>query len=506
MRHVIGPTDQIVVVGAGLAGLSAALYLAGRGKQVTVVEREQVPGGRAARADIAGHRLDLGPTVLTMPDLIDDAFAAVGAQTDDHIRLVPIDPAYRAHFADGRALEVHTGAEPMAAAITDFAGAREAAGYRRLRQWLTDLYRAEFDDFIAADFDSPAALLKPATARLVRAGALRRWDRAVADHLHDPDVRRLFTFQSLYAGVAPQRALAAYAVIAYMDTIGGVFFPVGGMRALPDAMAAAAARAGVQFHYGDAVAAVRRRGPRVESVTTTGGQQIACDALVLTTELHRTYALLGHRSHRPIRPVAAPSAVVLHLSCAPAANLAHHTLLFGRAWEQTFDDILTTGRPMRDPSLLLTRPTATDPALAPPGRDLVSILAPAPNLARAPIDWDREAPAYAAELLTTVNQRLPAPLTDIEILRTITPADWARQDMLAGSPFALAHTMSQTGPLRPANMIRGLDNVVLAGGSTVPGVGIPPVLISGRLAADRITGTAPRTAEPLTQRSRRPTP
>jgi phytoene desaturase len=190
---------------------------------------------------------------------------------------------------------------------------------------------------------------------------------------------------------------------------------------------------------------------------------------------------------------------VVHLGSDPAPHLAHHSLLFGRAWRQTFDDILTHGQPMRDPSLLVTRPTATDTLLAPPGRELLSILAPAPNLERAPIDWDRLGPAYADELVATVNQRLPTPLTGVDILHVITPADWARQGMRAGSPFALAHTLSQTGPLRPANMIRGLDNVVLAGSSTVPGVGVPPVLISGRLAADRITGSpaTDRAAAPM---------
>ncbi|MGW1737928.1 phytoene desaturase family protein [Nocardia sp. NPDC001965] len=489
MRRVEGRCDHVVVIGAGLAGLSAAMHLAGRGLTVTVVERGPVPGGRAARADIGDYRLDLGPTVLTMPDLIDEVFAAAGANTDDHLRLVPIDPAYRAHFADGRELDLHTGPEPMVEAITDFAGAREADGYLKLRKWLIRLYRTEFDRFVATNIDSPISLVTPAAGRLVTEGGLRRWDRAVADHLHDPDVRRLFTFQSLYAGVSPQHALAAYAVIAYMDTVGGVFFPLGGMRALPDALAAAATAAGVNFHYRTTAASTRRSGSRITAVTTADSRDIDCDAVVVTTELHDAYELIGRRPHRPQRHIAAPSAVVVHLSSDPAPELAHHSLLFGHAWRQTFDDVLTRGRPMQDPSLLLTRPTATDSSLAPRGRDLLSILAPAPNLARARIDWDRLGPAYADELLATVNRRLPAPLTGVDILRVTTPADWARQGLLAGSPFALAHTVSQTGPLRPANMIRGVDNAVLAGGSTVPGVGIPPVLISGRLAADRITGT-----------------
>ncbi len=491
MRTTTGRSDHVVVVGAGLAGLSAALHLAGRGRKVTVLERDSVPGGRAGRADVDGYRLDTGPTVLTMPHLVEEAFAAVGQDMRGRLSLVPVDPAYRAHFADGRQLEVHSDGDRMAAAITDFAGAGQAAGYRRLRAWLTRLYHAELDSFIAANFDSPLSALSPALAKLATMGGFRRWDRAVAAHITDPDLRRLFTFQSLYAGVAPSRAIAAYAVIAYMDTIAGVWFPRGGMRALPDALASAARDAGVVMRYGAATASLERTGSRVSSVVTVTGERIPCDAVVLTTELSESYRLAGHSPRRPLRPTAAPSAVVLHVGCAAMPGAAHHHLLFGRAWEDAFADIISRGRVMADPSLLLTRPTAGDPALAPPGRDLLYILAPVPNLVRGQINWDRFGPRYAAEILDTVRDRLPVPLSDPRLLHITTPADWARRGMLAGSPFALAHTVTQTGPFRPANMIRGLANVVLAGGSTVPGVGIPPVLLSGRLAADRITGPVP---------------
>ncbi|WP_067898244.1 phytoene desaturase family protein [Nocardia vaccinii] len=498
MRTITGRSDHIVVIGAGLAGLSAALHLAGRGRAVTVLEREPVPGGRAGRADVRGYHLDTGPTVLTMPDLIEEVFAAVGENMGDRLSLEPVEPAYRAHFADGRQLDVHTDAERMAAAITEFTGAEQAAGYRRLRAWLTRLYRCEFDDFIATNFDTPLSMLTPALGRLTALGGFRRWDRAVAAHITDPDLRRVFTFQSLYAGVAPARAMAAYAVIAYMDTIGGVWFPRGGMRALPDAFSAAATTAGVRIHYETTVTGMDRTGSRIDAVVTDAGDRVPCDAVVCTTDLPETYRLLRHRSRRPLRPTAAPSAVVVHMGCASAPEVAHHSLLFGRAWDEAFGDIMTGGRVMTDPSLLVTRSTAGDAALAPPGRDLLYVLAPVPNLARGRINWDRFGPAYAEEMLTAVNDRLPTPVSDPEVLRITTPADWARRGMLAGSPFALAHTFAQTGPFRPANMIRGLDNAVLAGGCTVPGVGIPPVLISGRLAADRITG--PSASSPVVGR------
>ncbi|BBY11385.1 phytoene desaturase family protein [Mycobacterium marseillense] len=499
MRTIEGRADHVVVIGAGLAGLSAALHLAGRDRAVTVVEREPWPGGRAGRLDIDGYRIDTGPTVLTMPDIIDETFAAVGETRSDRLELLAVDPAYRAVFADGSALDVHSDADRMANAIVEFAGSGQAAGYRRLREWLTRLYRTEFDGFIGANFDSPLSLLTPQLARLTAIGGFRKWDRMVKRHISDPRLQRIFTFQSLYAGVAPRDALAVYAVIAYMDTISGVVFPRGGVRALPDALAAAAADAGVRFCYGATVTALEQSGGRVTAVRTEQTGRISCDAVVLTTELPQTYALLGRTPRRPVRLRASPSAVVAHLGCpAVAPDTAHHTILFGGAWDQTFTDIIRDGRVMADPSLLVTRPTAGDPALAPEGRDLLYVLAPAPNLERGSIDWSRAGGAYTEGLIAHVADRLlPGLRDDATVLDVVTPADWARQGMAAGSPFALAHTFGQTGPFRPANMVRGVDNAVLAGSSTVPGVGVPTTLISGRLAADRVTGAAERSTTHL---------
>ncbi|MFD9244268.1 phytoene desaturase family protein, partial [Streptomyces sp. NPDC059556] len=249
MKALPGRTDHIVVVGAGLAGLSAALHLLGAGRRVTVVERDAQAGGRAGRMDRGGYLMDTGPTVLTMPDLLAETFAAVGARMRDHVELVALHPAYRAQFADGSRLDVHTDAEAMAAEVERFAGAREAAGYRRLRRWLTDLYALQSRRFIDANFDSPWQLLHPDLARLALAGGFGPLDRAIGRFLGDERLRRVFSFQSLYAGVAPSRALAAYAVIAYMDTVAGVYFPRGGMHAVPAAIARVSAAAVAEISF-----------------------------------------------------------------------------------------------------------------------------------------------------------------------------------------------------------------------------------------------------------------
>ncbi|OXM63513.1 phytoene desaturase family protein [Amycolatopsis vastitatis] len=488
MKTVPGPSDRVVVVGAGLAGLAAAVHLAGRGREVTVLERDPGPGGRAGRVERDGYLLDTGPTVLTMPSILRDTFAAVGAELTAELPLTRLDPAYVAQFADGSTLPVHTDADAMTDAVREFAGPAEAAGYTRLRDWLTKLYHAEFGRFVDANIDSPLGMLRPELARLVALGGFRRLDGKVGRFLADERLKRVFTFQALYAGESPMRALALYAVISYMDTVGGVYFPAGGIAALPRALERVAAGAGVKFGYGDAVHALERRGARVTAVRTASGARYPCDAVVLTTELPESYRLLRRRPRRPVPLRAAPSALVVHAGGrgGPAA-VAHHTISFGHGWRSTFDELITQGRRMSDPSLLVTRPTATDPGLAPPGRQLYSVLAPVPNLDRGPAD--RSAGPYAEEVLAVARDRL-LPGFEPEFTHVIGPAEWAARGLVAGTPFSYAHSFVQTGPFRPRNLPRGTDNVVLAGGATVPGVGVPTVLISGRLAADRITGVS----------------
>ena len=506
-RQVEGPTGHVVVVGAGLAGLSTALHLLGAGRRVTIVERESFPGGRAGRLDVTdehgGYRLDTGPTVLTMPDLLDSAFAAVGESTADRLDLVRLDPAYRAEFADGSAIAVHTDAAAMEQEVRATCGPESAAGYRRLRRWLTELYRAEMGSFIDANLDSPFSLVGPDLARLVALGGFGRLGPRIARLLPDERLRRIFSFQALYAGVAPQRALGAYGVIAYMDTVAGVWFPRGGMRELGTALAGAAADAGAEILYGRDVVGLDRVGDRVRAVrhrthgeTGDTAAEVACDAVVLTPELPVAYDLLGGAPRRPVSLRWSPSAVVVHAGLpAPRPGTAehHHTISFGGAWEGTFREIIDEGRLMSDPSLLVTRPGRTDPGSAPSSREQLSVLAPCPNTAVSGIDWDRVGPAYAEELFgVLVDRGLVDPGATPSWTRMWTPDDWAAAGMAAGTPFSASHTLAQTGPFRPRNLVRGVSNAVLAGCGTTPGVGIPPVLISGRLAAERITG--PRSA------------
>ncbi len=525
MRTVTGPADHIVVVGAGLAGLAAALHLRGQGREVTVLERDPAPGGRMGVLEGPGYRMDSGATVLTMPDLVVEALAAVGltpAQTAPALEFTRLDPAYRARFADGTVLDVHSDPEAMAAEIAQTIGPEAVPGYHRLRAWLAAVFETEYERFMAGNFDSPLDLVGSAAARadlwaLLRLGAFGRLGPKVGRFIADERLRRVFTFQALYAGLAPRSALGVYGAIAHMDTSLGVYFPVGGMRAVTAAMTDALRRAGGRIELGCEVTGVDYDTGRAVAVRTATGGRIDCDALVLTADLPVVDRLLAPAPRRgaPVgrlverRPVRwSPSAVVLHGTVDRAVSSRwdrghHHTIDFGRAWDTTFTEITARrgrGRLMTDPSLLITRPGLTDPALNPaPDRELLAVLAPCPNLEAAPLDWDRLAGPYGAELLEVLEARGYHGISGaFEIDHIDTPATWAAQGMGAGSPFAAAHTFGQTGPFRRRNLVAGLANVVLAGSGTTPGVGVPTALLSGRLAAARITGPgvdSRRTAE-----------
>jgi phytoene desaturase len=489
--RVKGPTDHVVIVGAGLAGLSAGLRLAGAGRKVTIVERESVPGGRNGLLKKDGYAFDTGPSVLTMPSLINDAFNSVGEELSDWLELTPVSPLYRAFYADGSQLDIHANTDQMEAEIAKNVSASDAMGYRRYVDFVTKLYKYEMNDFIDRNIDSPLNLLTPNLARLIALGGFRRLAPKVNQYLKDPRLQKVYSFQAMYAGVSPQQALAIYAVIAYMDSVNGVFFPKGGMHALPRALAGAGEKHGITFKYNSEVTKVDFKNGRAQAVITSSGERIPCDVLVLNPDLPVAWRdLLGRTPASIKRLKYSPSCVTMLIgSKKEYSHLAHHNIHFGESWDGVFDELIHKKVLMTDPSVLVTIPSKDDPSLAPPGKHSYYVLFPTPNL-DADINWEKMRGPYRDQMIKTLEARGYTDFGDsIEVETLTTPLDWEKQGMERGAPFASAHTFFQTGPFRPRNMAKGFENVVFAGSGTQPGVGVPMVLISGRLAAERIVGT-----------------
>lgn len=484
---------NVIVLGAGLGGLSAACHLRGAGHDVLVLERETVPGGRAGRLQLGDFRFDTGPTVLTMPDLLEQAFHAVGAELDDFLTLHPVDPMYRACFEDGSVLHVRHGRDAMTAEIRDVCGPAEAAQFGAFCDWLAELYELELPNFIDRNFDSPLDLAWPLAPalRLLRLGGFRKLAKVVGSYFQDERLQRIFSFQSMYAGLAPYEALAIYCVITYMDSVKGVYRAEGGMHAVPDALARAAEKAGVVLRYGataERIVLEHGTSGRVLGVRLDDGELLQADAVVCNPDLPVAYKTLlgGLPAPRVARTgTYSPSCLVWHAGVTGdlPAGAAHHNIHFGNQWDEAFRAILKDGTRMPDPSLLITIPSRDDPSFAPDGSHVLFVLEPTPNLDGC-VDWTREAPRARDQLAQKVAE-LGYPGT-IEVEQLVDPLEWERQGMERGTPFALSHTFFQTGPFRPNNIDKHAPGLVFVGSGTVPGVGIPMVLVGGRLAAERV--------------------
>ena len=492
--------STVAVIGAGLAGLAAACHLRGGGHDVVVVEKQATAGGRGIRLGRAGFTFDTGPTVLTMIGLVDEALGRIGRDVHDVLDLTLLDPAYRASFAGGSTLFVRHGHEAMRAEIARECGTKDAAAFDEFVTWLRQLYEVEMPHFIDANFDSPLGLLRnpAAAARLTRLGGFGRLGPAIRRRFDDERLHRIFSFQAMYAGLAPEKALALYAVITYMDSIEGVWFPKGGMRAVPEVMAQACAGAGVEMRYDTTVTEVLTRVDGAVAGLTLSApgrddERLACDAVVCTTDLPIAYRTLLPDLDEPrvlTNATYSPSAVVWHLGVEGVPqDVAHHNIHFGRAWEESFDDLLKRGTLMQDPSRLVTVPSLDDETAAPQGCSTLYVLEPAPNLDVGRIDWQAERPRMKERLLAFLDEAgYPTTIVTDEF---VDPTDWQRQGMAAGTPFALSHTFLQTGPFRPPNVEKRRPGFFFAGSGTVPGVGVPMVLVSGKLAARRVADYLP---------------
>ncbi len=483
---------RVVVIGAGLGGLSAAAHLVGAGHEVSVLERSSEPGGRAGVIEQHGFRLDTGPTVFTMPNLLADTFRAVDRNMGDYVTINPVDPMYRAVFADGSVLRVRHGREAMTEEIRQFANAREAGAFNEFCEWLTELYEIEMPRFIDVNYESPLDLVKSwrAIIDLIRHGGFGALDSKVASFFEDDRLRRMFSFQSLYAGLAPRQALAIYSVITYMDTVAGVYSPRGGVHSIATGLARAVTEAGATIRYDAEVVRILRDGEgTVTGVDLGGDDRVAAHAVVCNPDLPVAYRTMlgGVEAPRVARHGRySPSCLlwVAGVRGAPPEGAAHHNIHFGHDFNGGFKAVIKRGVRMPDPSTLVSMASIGDASLAPSGCSTLYALEPMPNL-DGKLDWVRNGARYADDLRRRVGG-LGYPVDDVVVERVFDPLDWEEMGMERGTPFSLSHTFRQTGPFRPRNIDKRVPGLVFTGSSTLPGVGVPMVLISGKLAAQRV--------------------
>ena len=471
--------SRIVVIGAGLGGLGAALRLQGMGHDVTVVEQRATPGGRASQIKDGGFTWDTGPSLVTMPWVLEEVFAAGGLDFHREVTLRELDPFYRIRWTgEERHLDFVRDQEAMAAEIARFSP-RDAAAFPRYMAAMKPIYE---DGILGAGrrrFDS-LAQLAAFTPRMVKLGAALPLHLATSRFFEHPRIREAFSFHSLFIGGDPFRVPAIYGALVYLQFLDGVWYADGGVYAIIEAMARA-----LDVRCGDGVERIETAGGRVTGVLTRGGQRIPADAVVTNADAFRVHEMLGQR--KPLRPMAASmSAFLLYLGTdRQFPQLLHHTLLVGSGYKEFIKDVTRRGRLPRTYSTYVHAPNRTEPGMAAEGGDSLCFLLPVPHLGSG-IDWDRESDRLREALVRDLEGTFGLSGLDASarVEHRMTPADF-RDELGAhlGNAWAMEPTLHQSAAMRPPNRDKTVRGLYRVGGGTHPGAGIPGVLLGAEVTA-----------------------
>ncbi|MGB3374290.1 MAG: phytoene desaturase family protein [Microbacterium sp.] len=499
-------TKRTVVIGGGISGLATAALLSREGMEVTLVESREELGGRAGRWQKDGFTFDTGPSWYLMPEVFDHFFALLGTSAAEQLDLVRLDPAYRVYFEGQR--------EPFdlpAEGARDALVALDPDATARLDAYLAsaaETYQLATSTFLYSTFRSLRPLLTRTTLRrlptLVRL-LTESLERRIRRHSRDRRVQQVLGYPAVFLGTSPAAAPGMYHLMSHLDIGQGVMYPRGGIAAVIDAIAALAVREGVTVRTG-----CRARRIVVENGTAVGvevqasdgaRERLPADVVVSTADLHVTERELLEPEHRSRSDTwwqsrdPGPGAVLALLGVrGELPQLAHHTLLFTRDWEEGFAAIYGTDPHIPDPaSIYVCRPSATDD-VAPAGHENLFVLIPAPadtGIGSGGLDGvgDSRVEATVDAAVDQLTQwcGIPDLRERIVLRRTIGPADFEREfGAWKGGALGPAHTLRQSAFLRGANASSTVDGLLYAGATTIPGIGLPMCLISAELVVKRL--------------------
>jgi phytoene desaturase len=445
-----------------------------------------------------------------VPAVLRRIFAEAGRRMEDYLDLRRIDPQWRCFFDDGSVLDLQEDVPAMAADIDRFSPG-DAGGYRdfiALSEKLHGISQKFFFWKSVEDLWDTIDLKRNMDLDTLRdILALRMGStvaRTIRGRVRDARVAQMLDHFVQYVGSSPYGSPAVLCSIAHMQTDGGVWYPIGGTRAVPVALHALASDLGVQFRTGTSVARIESARGRVTGIRTDDGEHVALSAVVSNMDSVRTYReLVGGDPARGFarrwKREPACSGVVLYLGLDRAYDhLLHHDFVFSRDPEEEFDWIYRRGEPAPDPTCYIAAPGRTEPDVAPPGGEALYILVHTPYL-RPHHDWTEMLPRYRRVILDKLARC--AGMADLEsrivVERALTPADiHERYRVLDGAIYGLASHGRFMGAFKPGNRSRDLGGLYLAGGAAHPGPGMPMVLMSGWIAADALHADASSNAEP----------
>jgi phytoene desaturase len=494
--------ESIGVIGAGLGGLAAACTLAARGYKVILFESNDWIGGKAAQLEGAGFRFDMGPTIVTIPSVLCRVFSEAGRRMEDYLEMVRLDPQWRCFFEDGSVLNLRQDPRQMALELGKFApdtnSGERYLDFIKLSARLNDISQRYFfykpigglrDMFDFRSSMDPKVLGDVLAMRmgLSVAGTVRSFTP-------DTRVAQMMDHFTQYVGSSPYGSPAVLCGIAHMQTDEGIWYPMGGTRAVPVALEKLARELGVEIRARTHITQIVTRGDEVTGVRTQHGEEIPLRAIVSNCDAVRTHRELingaaGARFERRRHYEPACSGVVLYLGLKKRyEHLAHHDFVFSRDPKEEFDWIYNRGEPAPDPTCYLAATTCSEPATAPTGGEALYVLVHTPYL-RAHHDWKRILPEYRRVIIEKLKRTGQMPDIEERIVfeRILTPQDiHERYHVLNGAIYGLASHGRFLGAFKPGNRSRDLRGLYLAGGAAHPGPGMPMVLMSGWIAADTL--------------------
>ncbi len=490
----------IAVIGAGLAGLAAACTLAARGHKVVLFERNDWIGGKAALFEQDGFRFDMGPTILTVPRVLERIFSEAGRTMSDALDLRRLDPQWRCFFEDGSVLDLQQDMATMKTTLAAYAPGTEA-GYEDFIAMSAKLHEVSEKFFFwrsVEDVFDTMDLKKNMDLATLRDVLSLRMGTTVAGQIRkrvkDKRVAQMLDHFVQYVGSSPYGSPAVLCSIAHMQTNDGVWYPMGGTRAVPLALEKLALELGVTIRTSTGIARIHSEAGRVTAVETESGETVPVAAVISNMDSVRTYRELvrgapAAKFARRWKREPACSGVVMYLGLDRAyEHLAHHDFVFSRDPEEEFDYIYNRGEPAPDPTCYIAAPSRTEPGVAPPGGEALYVLVHTPYL-RPHHNWTEMLPAYRQVILDKLART--AGLADlqsrIKVERILTPQDiHERYSVLDGAIYGLASHGRMFGAFKPGNRSRELAGLYLAGGAAHPGPGMPMVLMSGWIAADTL--------------------
>lgn len=480
--------DDVLIVGAGPGGLAAAILLAGAGLKVRVIERLPRIGGRTATLEASGFRFDVGPTFFLYPRILQEIFAAVGADLNREIELIRLDPQYRLIFGDTGRIDATPVIDRMETQIARISPA-DAAGFRRFLSENREKLR-RFRPCLESPFLNWRDLLTPRMIGLLP--LLRPWlslDQELARYFSDPRIRLAFSFQSKYLGMSPFTCPSLFSILSFLEYEHGVFHPVGGCGAITAAMARLATRLGARIELDEQVEEILFNGRRAEGVRTAKGVYRA-DALVINADFAQAMQKLVPEHLRPRwtnKRISSKryscSTFMMYLGIDGRYDIPHHTIYMSNNYRQNLRDIEDLHTLSEDPSVYVQNACVTDDTLAPRGKSTLYILAPVTHQ-HGNVRWDDEREQFRARVLAQL-PKLGITGVEKRILfeKVTTPDDWSAMQIFRGATFSMAHNLTQMLTFRPRNRFEDMDRVYLVGGGTHPGSGLPVIFESARIAA-----------------------